>query len=85
MIPTARRWSEKYPEKCPWDNGPDQTMSARGEWILRFGTEAVRFSKNKLDHHYFHIFSNGHEEQVLAFRARLLYQKLLDKGYKLEE
>ena len=76
---------EKYPEKCPWDKGPDQTMSDRGEWTLRCGNEIVRFSKNKLDEHYFHIMSNTNEEQVLAFRARLLYQKLLDKGYKLEE
>ena len=76
---------EKYPEKCPWDNGPNQTMSNRGEWILSCGHEAVRFSRNKLDEHYFHIIKNGIEEQVLAFRARLLYQKLLDKGFKLEE
>ena len=76
---------EKYPDSCPWDKGPTQTMSDRDEWIMRFGDEFVRFSKNKLDEHHFHIFSNGNEEQVLAFRARLLYQKLLDRGYRLEE
>ena len=76
---------EKYPERCPWDKGPTQTMSDRDEWIMRCGAESVRFSRNKLDVHHFHIFSNGNEEQILAFRARLLYQKLLDKGYRLKD
>ncbi len=76
---------EKYPEKCPWDRGPNQPFSNREEWILSCGHELVRFSKNKLDQHYFHIISNDKEEQVLAFRARLLYQKLLDKGFRLVE
>ena len=76
---------EKYPEKCPWDGGPSQKLADKDEWILRCGEEIVRFSRNKLDVHHFHIMSNGNEEQILAFRARLLYQKLLDKGYRLEE
>ena len=76
---------EKYPEKCPWDGGPSQKLNNREEWILRSGNEFVRFSRNKLDGHYFHIMNNENEEQILAFRARLLYQKLLDKGYRLEE
>ena len=29
--------------------------------------------------------ANENEEQILAFRARLLYQKLLDKGFRLVE
>ena len=41
--------------------------------------------KNKLDNNYFHVISNENEEQILAFRARLLYQKLLDKGFRLVE
>ncbi len=76
---------EKYPERCPWDKGPTQKMSDRDEWILSCGSEFVRFSRNKLDQHHFHVFMKDSEEQMLAFRARLLYQKLLDKGYKLEE
>ena len=76
---------EKYPDKCPWDQGPNQTLADREEWILSSGLEIVRFSRNKLDIHYFHIIKNGIEEQVLAFKARLIYQKLLDNGYKLEE
>ncbi len=76
---------EKYPEKCPWDRGPDQNMSDDDEWIIRCGIETISFSKNKLDNNYFHIRKGDQEEQMLAFRARLLYQKLLDKGFKLEE
>ena len=74
---------EKYPERCPWDKGPSQEMADREEWILQCGAEVIRFSKNKLNEHYFHVLSNDNEEQILAFRARLLYQKLLDKGFRL--
>jgi len=52
---------------------------------LRLGEANVSFSKNKLDNNYFHVISNENEEQILAFRARLLYQKLLDKGFRLVE
>jgi len=41
--------------------------------------------KNKLVNNYFHVISNVNEEQILSFRARLLYQKLLDKGFRLVE
>ena len=54
-------------------------------WTLRLGEANVCFSKNKLDNNYFHVISNENEEQILAFRARLLYQKLLDKGFRLVE
>ena len=74
---------EKYPEKCPWDLGPKQHLSEKGKWTLRLGEACVSFSKNKLDKNYFHVISNENEEQILAFRARLLYQKLLDKGFRL--
>ena len=76
---------EKYPEKCPWDGGPDQKLANKDEWVMKNGIETVVFSKNELDEHYFNIRSNENEETILAFRARLLYQKLLDKGYKLQE
>tara|TARA_B100000700_G_C14666229_1_gene678674 strand:- start:241 stop:507 length:267 start_codon:yes stop_codon:yes gene_type:complete len=75
---------EKYPEKCPWDLGPDQKLANKDEWVMRNGIETVVFSKNKLDEHYFIVKSLHNEETILAFRARLLFQKLLDKGYKLE-
>jgi len=76
---------EKYPEKCPWDLGPNQHLAKEDNWTLRLGEANVCFSKNKLDNNYFHVISNENEEQILAFRARLLYQKLLDKGFRLVE
>jgi len=76
---------EKYPEKCPWDLGPNQHLAKEENWTLRLGEAHVSFSKNKLDNNYFHVISNENEEQILAFRARLLYQKLLDKGFRLVE
>jgi len=76
---------EKYPEKCPWDLGPNQHLAKEENWTLRLGEANVCFSKNKLDNNYFHVISNENEEQILAFRARLLYQKLLDKGFRLVE
>ena len=76
---------EKYPEKCPWDLGPKQHLAKKARWTLRSGETCVSFSKNKLDNNYFHVISNENEEQILAFRARLLYQKLLDKGFRLIE
>ena len=75
---------EKYPEKCPWDGGPKQSLANKEEWIMRSGIETVGFSKDKGDEHYFFVRTLQNEERVLAFRARLLYQKLLDKGFKLE-
>jgi len=76
---------EKYPEKCPWDLGPNQHLAKEDNRTLRLGEANVCFSKNKLDNNYFHVISNENEEQILAFRARLLYQKLLDKGFRLVE
>ena len=76
---------EKYPEKCPWDGGPKQKLATKDEWALRHGIETVVFSKVKDDQHYFIIRTPQKEEKILAFRARLLYQKLLDKGFRLEE
>ena len=63
---------EKYPEKCPWDLGPNQHLAKEENWTLRLGEANVSFSKNKLDNNYFHVISNENEEQILAFRARLL-------------
>ena len=75
---------EKYPEKCPWDLGPTQTKSDQKDWTLINGPESVRFAKDMEDHNWFHLcYSDGRNERLLAFRARLIYQKLLDKGYKL--
>ena len=76
---------EKYPEKCHWDLGPNQHLAKEENWTLRLGEANVCVSKNKLDNNYFHVISNENEEQILAFRARLLYQKLLDKGFRLVE
>ena len=36
------------------------------------------FQQNKLDNNYY-VISNENEEQILAFRARLLYQNFLIK------
>ena len=75
---------EKYPEKCPWDGGPDQMLTNKDEWVMKNGIEIVIFSKDKNNHHYFNVKSLHNEETILAFRARLLFQKLLDKGFKLQ-
>ena len=40
---------EKYPEKCPWDLGPNQHLAKEENWTLRLGEANVCFSKNKLD------------------------------------
>ena len=75
---------EKYPEKCPWDLGPNQTMSNRDHWTLANGPETVQFFRDD-DEHWFNLVYNGEiRERVLQYRARLIYQKLLDKGYKLK-
>ena len=28
---------EKYPEKCPWDLGPNQHLAKEENWTLRLG------------------------------------------------
>ncbi len=76
---------EKYPESCPWDLGPRQKRSEDGEWTLVNGSDFVKFSRNQDNHHWFNINRNNEIfEQYLAYKARLTYQKLLDKGYKLK-
>ena len=69
------------PIELPIDIVEDTPISSKTS--LKLGEANVSFSKNKLDNNYFHVISNENEEQILAFRARLLYQKLLDKGFKL--
>ena len=76
---------EKYPASCPWDLGPEQKQSNQDEWVLENGEEFVKFSKNEGDHNWFYINKNDEvNEKFLAYQARLAYQKLLDKGYKLK-
>ena len=76
---------EKYPEKCPWDYGPDQTRADDACWIMTNGEDMVTFSKSKIDSNYFYIEKNSEDRKsFLSFQARLTYQKLLDKGYWLE-
>tara|TARA_B100000700_G_C15033384_1_gene851624 strand:+ start:1310 stop:1555 length:246 start_codon:yes stop_codon:yes gene_type:complete len=75
---------EKYPANCPWDFGPKQKLSDRDEWRLASGPDFYLFYKDKLDENWFFIQHNHDEpNRVLQFRARLTYQKLLDKGFKL--
>ena len=77
---------EKYPEKCPWDLGPEQKMSNLDNWTLKNGKETVCFQRNPDDKHRLTLVYNGEvTESLLLFRARLTYQKLLDKGYKLKK
>ena len=75
---------EKYPERCPWDFGPDQTQSNQENWKMSNGQDVVTFAKNKEDSNYFYLTENHTLKTILAYQARLKYQKLLDKGYKLE-
>ena len=76
---------EKYPASCPWDLGPNQKQSNQDEWTLVNGHEFVKFSKNKNDDNWFNVNKNNEVfEQFLSYQARLTYQKLLDKGFKLE-
>ena len=77
---------EKYPASCPWDFGPDQNQSFQDEWTLVNGEEFVKFEKNKDDGNWFNVNKNDEVfEKFLAYQARLAYQKLLDKGFKLVE
>ncbi len=77
---------EKYPEKCPWDLGPKQNQAKDPFWILLNGEDSVKFSKDENDEHWFNlIYNNELHERILAYKARLTYQKLLDKGYKLQK
>ena len=76
---------EKYPENCPWDFRPGQKLSQQDEWTLVNGDEFVKFSKNKNDQNWFNINKNDEiYEQFLSYQARLTYQKLLDKGFRLQ-
>ncbi len=76
---------EKYPINCPWDFGPNQTLSHLHEWTLVNGDDYVKFSKNQHDNNWFNINHNDEVfEQFLSYQARLTYQKLLDKGFKLK-
>ena len=75
---------EKYPEKCPWDFGPDQHQAQQANWKMINGEEVVIFSRKKDDQNYFYLTENNSLKSILAYKARLKYQKLLDKGFKLE-
>ena len=76
---------EKYPEKCPWDLGPKQKQSHLNEWTLMNGPESVKFSRDPTDEHWLVLtFNDELSERLLLFKARQTYQKLLDKGYKLQ-
>ena len=76
---------EKYPSNCHWDFDPGQKQSQQDEWTLVNGDEFVKFSKNKHDQNWFNINKNDEiYEQFLSYQARLTYQKLLDKGFRLQ-
>ncbi len=77
---------EKYPASCPWDLGPNQKQSHLKEWTLVNGNEFVKFSKNQQDQNWFNVNKNDEVfEQFLSYQARLTYQKLLDKGFRLQK
>ena len=50
---------EKYPEKCPWDFGPDQNQSHQANWKMINGEEVVIFSRKKDDQNYFYLTENN--------------------------
>ncbi len=76
---------EKYPASCPWDLGPEQRQADWDEWTLVNGEEFVTFSKVENDPNWFNIRRNDQEvEKFLSYQARLTYQKLLEKGFRLK-
>ena len=82
-MPRAKR--EKYPEKAPWDLGPLSEQKEQDCWRLRKGSEIVTIARKKENNHFFLMQKDDKEPlEILAFQARLTYQQLLDKGYKLE-
>ena len=50
---------EKYPEKCPWDLGPDQNQAHQANWKMINGEEVVIFSRKKDDQNYFYLTENN--------------------------
>ena len=83
-MPRVKR--EKYPEKAPWDLGPLSENKNQENWRLVRGSEIVIFARNGEDNHFFIMQRDDKDPiQILAFQARLTYQQLLDKGFKLED
>ena len=56
----------------------------QANWKMSNGEEMVIFARNKQDNNYFYLTENNSLKSILAYQARLYYQKLLDKGYKLQ-
>tara|TARA_B100001996_G_scaffold368087_1_gene340286 strand:+ start:383 stop:634 length:252 start_codon:yes stop_codon:yes gene_type:complete len=82
-MPRPKR--EKYPEKAPWDLGPLSEYKDRPFWTLKRGSEVVIFSRKDSSQHFFMMQKDDKEPiELLAFQARLTYQQLLDKGFKLD-
>ena len=82
-MPRVKR--EKYPEKAPWDLGPLSEHKSQENWRLVRGSEIVIFARKGEDNNYFIMQRDDKEPiEILAFQARLTYQQLLDKGFKLE-
>ena len=82
-MPRVKR--EKYPEKAPCDLGPLSEHKSQENWRLVRGSEIVIFARKGEDNHYFIMQRDDKEPiEILAFQARLTYQQLLDKGFKLE-
>ncbi len=64
----------------PWDSIKD----TRKSWLLKNGTEQVRFSRCPMDNSSFTIQKD--KERILtiqSFQARATYRKLIENGYKL--
>tara|TARA_B100001250_G_scaffold398560_1_gene406964 strand:+ start:406 stop:657 length:252 start_codon:yes stop_codon:yes gene_type:complete len=81
-MPRVKR--EKYPEKAP-DLGPLSEHKSLDCWRLVRGSEIVIFARKGEDNHFFIMQRDDKEPiEILAFQARLTYQQLLDKGFKLE-
>ena len=82
-MPRAKR--EKYPEKAPWDLGPLSEYKDQDCWRLVRGSDVVVFARKKEDSHFFLMQKDDKEPlEILSFQARLTYQQLIDKGYKLD-
>ena len=64
----------------PWDSAKE----SRKSWVLKKGSEQVRFSRCTMDNSSFTIQKGKERALTLkSFQARDTYRKLVENGYSL--